>query len=530
MRRFDVLMSSDRVADAEKLMKDALAAGNAGVNTNMFRGALSLTYLRSGRPKEALDLLNQVLAADPRNPGGLLYHCKALLMLPNPDLDQVAKELSVIREVNPEDLDARYLLAEVQRKRNDMDSAVRELEEILRQHPEQKRARLTLMELYANTSPPRWVDAERVARDAANVPSLANDPEVLVAEANLWRTKGEPKRAIQRLDAARKAGATDALVNQTLLSILIDAKAYTMAMQVTDQLPLDAKNQWWAHQARGRARAGMGDMQGATQEFEAAIQLLTAAKDDRHASELVQQMADAVGVDAALRQIQGRVAAGNPGWIITAAQLHERKSDLPTARKMVDDLLSKPEKLTPMQKVLALTYAGHAWITDPDANMARAKDAYGQLTQLMPDDYIAWNNLACIKGLPPEESLRYSQMAYDKMQKANINEPYVLDTHGWNLVQVGRTDEGLSVLLSAWATKQFPEVAYHLAVANKNKALADRNPALLVESEKYLTQASDLFGKAVERHEVADLHLGDDIQAALREVRDLRSKQAAQAN
>jgi Tfp pilus assembly protein PilF len=197
---------------------------------------------------------------------------------------------------------------------------------------------------------------------------------------------------------------------------------------------------------------------------------------------------------------------------------------------MIDDLLSKSDKLSPLQKSLALNYAGHAWITDPGADMSKAKDAYLQLVQLKPDDYVAWNNLACIKGLSPEESLKYSQNAYDKMQKANVNEPYVLDTHGWNLVQAGRNDEGLGVLMTAWGNKQFPELAYHLGVVNKNKALAEHNPALLVESEKYLTQAGDLFGKAVEKHEVSDLHLGDDIAVALREVRDLRSKQAAQAN
>ena len=93
---------------------------------------------------------------------------------------------------------------------------------------------------------------------------------------------------------------------------------------------------------------------------------------------------------------------------------------------------------------------------DPDPQMDKAKSIYQRLTKIRPDDYLVWNNLACMRDITPAQSLEYSQKAVDLMRRSGKPEPYVLDTWGWNLVQANRLDEGINALNDAWAIEQFP--------------------------------------------------------------------------
>ena len=194
---------------------------------------------------------------------------------------------------------------------------------------------------------------------------------------------------------------------------------------------------------------------------------------------------------------------------------------MPTARKTIDLALADLPKLPPGLQAQTLALAGTLYRYDPDPDLAKAKELYLQLVKLRPDDFQAWNNLASNKLIKPEESVQYSQKAYDAMQKANVVDPnvtaYVKDTHGWNLVQVGRLDEGLGILLEAWQSLQFPDLAYHLAVTFLKQNKPD-------EAEKYLAQANELFGKYLEQRQVTDMKLQDDINAAMKQAKDLKAK------
>ena len=155
--------------------------------------------------------------------------------------------------------------------------------------------------------------------------------------------------------------------------------------------------------------------------------------------------------------------------------------------------------------------------------LAKAKEIYQRLTKLRPDDFTVWNNLACLKDISPEQSLEYSQKAVELMRRTGRQEPYVLDTHGWNLVQANRIDEGIANLNDAWSIEQFPDLAYHLGVANMRKSNLD-------QADKYLQQAMQLFQTRLEAKAITSMKLQDDIVAAQKELRELRTRDAAQNN
>ena len=109
------------------------------------------------------------------------------------------------------------------------------------------------------------------------------------------------------------------------------------------------------------------------------------------------------------------------------------------------------------------------------------------------------------------------------MRRSGRQEPYVLDTHGWNLVQANRVDEGIANLNDAWGIEQFPDLAYHLGVANMRKSNLD-------QADRFLQDAMRLFQKKLEDKAITSMKLQDDITAAQKELRELRSRAAAQNN
>jgi hypothetical protein len=123
------------------------------------------------------------------------------------------------------------------------------------------------------------------------------------------------------------------------------------------------------------------------------------------------------------------------------------------------------------------------------------------------------NNLAANTDNTPQQSLDYSAKAVEAMQKAGVVHPYILDTHGWNLVQAGRVDEGVTVLRQAWEIQPFPELGLHLGEALiRSKSYT--------EAEQYLTKAQELFDRAMHQNRyTTDPAIGEKITDALSRAR-----------
>src|SRR5262249_28457150 len=156
------------------------------------------------------------------------------------------------------------------------------------------------------------------------------------------------------------------------------------------------------------------------------------AKDDASAQLVIESMATELGLDVALRHVDKQVQGGQPQWVMLGARLQQRRGDIPAARKLVEQVLDGLDKLAVRDQAVVLTYAGTLYMIDPDPDSKRARSIYDQLAKIRPDDYTVWNNLACLPDMTPQQSLEYSQKAWELMMRTGRPEPYVLDTYGWN--------------------------------------------------------------------------------------------------
>ena len=513
-RRIELLITEGKFDDAEK----SIAAQKE--QTPDSQASLAYIYINTNRVKQAIDLLNQVIAANPRMSGALYFRAVATLRTPGGNIGDAITDLSQVRDLTPTNMQARYMLADCYLRINDSDSAIREYEGIVRVNGAEKTARMKLLSLYSQATPPQWLDADRIARGGDAIPLLANDPEYLVAEAGMYSKKGDADRALACMKSAMKAAPKNTQIVRVYYGVMLQGKMYQQVLDESAALPDDVKNQPWVHGARGTAQCKLDNKDAGMQEFVAAMNAAFAAKDQTSADALIGEMVSAAGADSALKVVSNLPEAKEPQWLLTAAWLQQKKNDITTARLTVDQVLKNLDKLSTAEQVSALGFAGSLFMQTPDPDLARARDIDLQLLKLTPDDYRIYNNLACNTAVDSKDSLDYSRKAFSLMQQQHTFEPLVADTYGWALIQSGderNLDTGLNVLLEAWNARKVVDIAYHLGATYLKKNNA-------VEADKYLTQAQQLFDEAMAKKEVVDITLQESIVGAQAQVAKLKNK------
>jgi len=163
----------------------------------------------------------------------------------------------------------------------------------------------------------------------------------------------------------------------------------------------------------------------------------------------------------------------------------------------------------------------------PDLDKARR--AYLTHLERHPNDLVVMNNLACLLVMPglsysPLEALSYSQRAYDQMRAAGLNEPLLLDTHGWVLVNAGRVEEGIGVLQSALDRQPFVDVLYHLGEAHLR--LTPPRPR---EAERFLAQAQQMVVERAQTLHPVDPKMQKEIETKLELSRQLQQSEPSAA-
>jgi putative PEP-CTERM system TPR-repeat lipoprotein len=171
------------------------------------------------------------------------------------------------------------------------------------------------------------------------------------------------------------------------------------------------------------------------------------------------------------------VAYGKAGSQLLAQKLYQSRMHLgetEAANAALQQWLAEHPEDVSTRSLLAQTLFGAG-------QSAEAIEEYKKLLEYAPDNMSALNNLAWIyQEEKNPEGLKYAERAY----KLVPNQPEVIDTLGWLLVQNGETKRGL-VLLQEAATKapHLPDIRYHLAVALEK---AGRREEALKELDRLL--------------------------------------------
>jgi tetratricopeptide (TPR) repeat protein len=255
-----------------------------------------------------------------------------------------------------------------------------------------------------------------------------------------------------------------------LLSILAEARDYAGLAKEADRLIAEDKERWWAVLARGVAKRYSSDKDGAVQDFEAALNLTQAQRNEGAAQEVINTIAREIGVDDALTRILPR-ADKEPRWRFAAAQLYLRRGDYDRAAEAVERLVAEGDKLQPNERLQVLRFAGTMYQTyQPQPQADKAYQAYLKVLDIEPNDFATLNNIACLVAEQlnpprPKEALQYSQKAFDVMSSSGRRDALIFDTHGWVLTLNDRPQEGIELLRQAVALQSFAEGHYHLGEA-----------------------------------------------------------------
>jgi tetratricopeptide (TPR) repeat protein len=521
-------IAANKMEDADKTIQAALAADPKSVGYQAISGFVSM---RRGRWDEANQRLTAALKLDPRNANAQFYLGQLRLFQPTPNVDEAIQHLTAAREAQPDAammVDVRVTLAEALRRRGDADGAARELEAALAAQPLNKNIRLALVNIYMppKPEPQRLGDAERIIREGREL--AKDDPDLLRAEAALWLNRGDSTKAIAAGRAAVAAAPKDLGVQRMFLSILAEARDYATLNKEADRLFNEDKQRWWAVMARGIAKRYTSDKDGAVQDFEAALNLTQAQRNDGASQEVINTIAREIGVDEALSRILPR-ADKEPRWRFAAAQLYQRKGDDERAAETVERLLAEGDKLTPGERLQVLRFAGTLYQTyQPQPQAEKAYQAYLKVLDAEPNDWATLNNMACLVAEQvnpprPKEALKYSQKAYELMSSSGRRDPLIFDTHGWVLTLNDRPQEGIDLLRQAVALRSFPEGHYHLGEAYMRAAAGE-------EAQKQLEMAAEMLRQADEKKQPIDLALKARVDAALTKAKELNRSKSANAS
>jgi tetratricopeptide (TPR) repeat protein len=508
-RRVEILLTTQRLDEAEKALDEILA--KTPDNLEIIHIASSVAINRQKYDK-AQQLLDKAVSLDATNATTEYFVGLLTLNRPGSNIADAIAHLQKGKDSANMGLDARVALAECYRRRSDFDGSIRELEGALQSQPTNRRVRLALLDAYTNLQPPRWVDADRVIREAKTLPGYKGDVEILQREATMWASRNEPKLAVERINDALALNPNDMALMRVALNLLVKAGRYGDVNTRVEQLVAKDPTLWWAYQARAISKRWQDRKDEALKDFEAAITAANTAKNDDAVREIVGTMGDVIGPDEAILRITKRASEPDGDrWNIMIARLQQTKGDNAAAVKTVEQVLAREEQLPGPDKENLYRFAGTLYliVNQPDKSF----NCYKKLLALAPDDMTALNNTACllaevIQPPRPQEGLEYSKHAYDLMKRGGRRDPLVLDTHGWLLTLSGQVDAGIDVLRSVNDIKQIPDAHYHLGEAYLRKQFAD-------EAQRELDMALDLFKRMVQDKQPVDMSLQAKIEGAM---------------
>jgi tetratricopeptide (TPR) repeat protein len=461
----ELLRDGGRYDEAEAMIKTELASHPASSATLLT--IWSSLLLNRQKYDEAAKRADEALALLPNDPAALYCRGRAKLRSKPPDSKgalEDMKAVSVAMPNNPQvclDLAAAYLQME------QPDDAAAELETALHIDPKNKPARMMLVQIYEGESIPKLVNALGALRDVENTPPYDTDPDIFQSEAVLLGQLNQSDLALEKSTRALRLSPKDPVIVRSNLDLLLSAGKYQDARKRIDTMPDSAKKEWWVLLDRGLVEKNMDDAQAALNDMVSALAAVRPLNDDRAFAKVIETISQVFGTDNAIAALKPYIADTLRARL-TAATLYHLKGDDQNAVATIDPSIAALSKFTRDEQISILTTAAPLYQTTvPTPLVDKAHDAYEQWLALEPSSTTALNNFAWLldeQYNPPrlKEALEYIQRAVEEMNKGGHQEPKLLDTQGWLLIQSGETARGVNTLEKVIELKPFPEAYLHL--------------------------------------------------------------------
>lgn len=532
---------------AESYFRRAIADHGGGP---AFAGRIGALQYRQGQRQRALATL-QALAkehGDRITSGTSLY--AAMLSFAEGDIDAADDIVGRVLAREPENLNALNLRAALAIASGRNDAARLQLDALLQRAPEFRPAHYNLARL--DMLARRYGEAE--GRLLRMLEQDATDQRALHELARLEVARDAPRAAIQRYEQLRAinpgslvavselvklylAGQRTAdahAVARALVSALADSvPAYLVLArtQIADGHTIDAR----VSLKKASTLAGYDPRQLLQT---ALLQRTAAAYDDAiwTLSKLLEEQPDSLDARRVMADVRLRQGDVEAATLLTAQILEQAPGDLFALTLQGDLLLAAgqperaaafydqaiavaPKPLLQVSRFRALTLAGdgdaalrdlEAWQSaHPDqavvlkalaernhqlGRIAQAIGYYERLLAITPDDAAAINNLANL--LLDSDSEYAFKMAGRALQLAP-DDPAVLDTVGWSMVQIGQVQKGIAHLRDAVARNGRSAVTrYHLGAALEEYGSIGEARRQLQQALKYADREMAWVGDA----------------------------------
>ena len=435
---------------------------------------------QNGNRQQAIDFVNASLGRDSQN--ALTYYQRAVLLSQDPETQaQALRDTAQALALSPDMAQALALQANLQLQAGRPDEAARTLRRLLETAPGNNQARLQLTQLYLSQQ--RTDDAADLIDDG-----LAMEPQSplwLMARANLATSRGDLDQAVDALEQVMDASPNaQALSRLALLYLQQDRPAPAAAL--LDEHPTLLSENPLLQAVRGRSLAAQGQTEPAQRVFTLALQRAGSAAE---VSQILRQMFEALGSDAAVELAQSVQHPQQPLWIDTAlagVALSDRDYDTALSRlRALDGRLDSADPATRQQvrkmQALALLQTG---------DHAGARDAYRQLLDEDPDNLEVLNNLAFILASHLDDPQAAVPLAERARQLAPDNAE-ILDTLGWTYYQVDRPDDARRALEQSVEARALPANTYHLGRLYHERNNPERARSLLTQSLQLAEAAGD---------------------------------------
>ena len=318
-------------------------------------------------------------------------------------------------EAHPESSNAVLAVIEAQADAGELNEAMASARQALKLRPRDPRALKALGQVQIAAK-----DYPGAAVTFSTLVSLqpgSMEAHLLLASAHVL--SGDAKTAVSVAREALKRNPRSLQAMTLVGDMLLEAKKYADVLEFARQVQRGNPNLALGYRLEGEALLAQGDARRAAKTLEAGVKLA-------------------------------------PNGIMLTRLYHALSIATPGAER--EDAIEEWLRKNPGD------VATRTFLAEALAAKGRHKEAiahYRELVSHDPNDARTLNNLAwSLHSSGDREAVKFSELAY-KLKPA---EAPVLDTYGWILVDHGRLQEGIQILLQAVALDaKNPEIRYHLA-------------------------------------------------------------------
>jgi tetratricopeptide (TPR) repeat protein len=384
---------------------------------------------------EAARLLDQVLKADPKNTRA--QEMRAALQLETGNPQEIQAAINSLQAAVGQDARnpvLRFSLGRALWAKGQPDQARTQFQEAVRLQPNYVQARLALAELNLGRGDANAAlqDAnEALKMDERNLPAKLIRSAALVRVGNLAQARADLDQTVKDFPQSR-----DAVLQMAGLDLA--EKKYKDAESIYTKLRDTAPA------GDLRASVGLSETYAQAGQFDKAIQVLKAESDKR--PDIV-ALHTAIGniayraesYDLAIQQFQTvlKSAPDSGDTYVRLAQAYRMKGDMPTAV----GYYQKARELRPNDANAHLQFA---LALDAVGQKTQAKPVYDQVLKLEPDNPVALNNVAYMiaeTGGDLDQALAMAQRAKQKLP----NSVDVADTLGWIYIKKNLSDNAIDI-------------------------------------------------------------------------------------